>query len=387
MSIWKRSSPPREQPHRSTTDAWDPAAEVAPAEEGRPVIAMAGGPVFSFRYTETTELLTAAGAEVVTFDPLHDPLPEATSALYLGGGFPELHAEALSANEALREQVAAEIAGGLPVVAECAGLLYLCRELDGHTNDRRPPGEGADDEPPHARLPHSRSPRRQRLSSTRGAGCMGMSSTARRWSSTATSPAAWYLPGGSRGLRPCADPRLLPPPPLDGDPRRTGPLRGGRKDPRGAGEMSLVLGIGLRASTSYRELRDLVHSALAGLEPADVTHVITVEGREAEPGLQRLAASLGASLVTATKQELSQQPVPTPSDQVDRLAGTASVAEAAVILSGAELVVPKRASKGATVAVGRLRATAAAPGYPPGERDVVHRVLAERRDVRRGFVD
>lgn len=111
---------------------WDPTAEVTPAEEGRPVIAMAGGPVFSFRYTETAELLTAAGAEVVTFDPLHESLPEATSALYLGGGFPELHAEALSDNVVLRRQVAAEIAAGLPVVAECAGLLYLCKELDGH---------------------------------------------------------------------------------------------------------------------------------------------------------------------------------------------------------------------------------------------------------------
>ena len=113
-------------------NAWDPAAEVTPAEEGRPVVAVAGGPVFSFRYTETTELLVAAGADVVAFDPLHDPLPEATAALYLGGGFPELHAEALSANVELRRQVATEVAAGLPVIAECAGLLYLCRELDGH---------------------------------------------------------------------------------------------------------------------------------------------------------------------------------------------------------------------------------------------------------------
>jgi cobyrinic acid a,c-diamide synthase len=113
-------------------EPWDPAAEVTPAEDGRPVIAVAAGPVFSFHYTETTELLVAAGAEVVTFDPLSDPLPEATSALYLGGGFPELHAEALSANTALRRQVAGEVAAGLPVIAECAGLLYLCRELDGH---------------------------------------------------------------------------------------------------------------------------------------------------------------------------------------------------------------------------------------------------------------
>jgi cobyrinic acid a,c-diamide synthase len=111
---------------------WDPAAEVTPAGEGRPVVAVASGPVFSFRYTETAELLVAAGADVVAFDPLHDPLPEATSALYLGGGFPELHAEALSANVELRRQVASEVAAGLPVIAECAGLLYLCRELDGH---------------------------------------------------------------------------------------------------------------------------------------------------------------------------------------------------------------------------------------------------------------
>lgn len=114
------------------TEAWDPATEVTPAEEGRPVIAMAGGPVFSFRYTETAELLTAAGADVVTFDPLTDSLPESTAALYLGGGFPEMHAEALADNTELRASVASAVSGGLPVIAECAGLLYLCRELDGH---------------------------------------------------------------------------------------------------------------------------------------------------------------------------------------------------------------------------------------------------------------
>lgn len=120
------------QPH--TTTPWTPIAELVPPSSSavRPVVAVAAGPVFSFHYTETTELLTATGADVVTFDPLADQLPEATAALYLGGGFPELHAEALSANVELRKQVAAEIADGLPVVAECAGLLYLCRELDGH---------------------------------------------------------------------------------------------------------------------------------------------------------------------------------------------------------------------------------------------------------------
>ncbi|GAB2640557.1 hypothetical protein GCM10009743_14510 [Kribbella swartbergensis] len=112
--------------------------------------------------------------------------------------------------------------------------------------------------------------------------------------------------------------------------------------------------------------------------------VITVEGRETEPGLQRLVASLHAGLRTASAEDLKHQTVPTPSDRVEHLTSTPSVAEAAVLLTGAELLVPKRKSPNATTAVGRLRA---APGYPPTERDVVHRVLAERRDVRRGFVN
>jgi cobyrinic acid a,c-diamide synthase len=118
-------------PHTATP--WSPTSELPqPVVGERPVVALAGGPVFSFRYAETAELLTAAGADVVTFDPVTDKLPEATAALYLGGGFPELHAEALSANVELRTQVAKAVADGLPVIAECAGLLYLCRELDGH---------------------------------------------------------------------------------------------------------------------------------------------------------------------------------------------------------------------------------------------------------------
>jgi 5,6-dimethylbenzimidazole synthase len=148
--------------------------------------------------------------------------------------------------------------------------------------------------------------------------------------------------------------------------------------------VNLVVGVGLRSGTSYRELRDLVDAALAAAGGGDVRMVVTVDGRETEPGLQRLVASLNAQLHTASTAELARQSVPTPSEQVEQLKGTASVAEAAVLLTGAELVVTKRLSVNATAAVGRLPA---APGYPPTERDVVHRVLAERRDVRRGFVD
>ncbi|MPY45640.1 cobyrinic acid a,c-diamide synthase, partial [Streptomyces phyllanthi] len=96
------------------------------------VVAVAGGEAFTFSYAEHAELLRAAGAEVVPFDPLRDEqLPSDTRGLVIGGGFPEVYAAELSANEPLRKAVAALAESGAPVAAECAGLLYLCRELDG----------------------------------------------------------------------------------------------------------------------------------------------------------------------------------------------------------------------------------------------------------------
>ncbi|BAL90649.1 putative cobyrinic acid a,c-diamide synthase [Actinoplanes missouriensis 431] len=119
-----RSAPPL------TVPAWSPlAADPVP---GRPIVAVAGGPAFSFGYTETTELLAGAGAEVVTVDPLRDEsLPAGTRALVVGGGFPEVYAAELSANAPLRASVAALAAAGGPIAAECAGLLWLCESLDG----------------------------------------------------------------------------------------------------------------------------------------------------------------------------------------------------------------------------------------------------------------
>jgi cobyrinic acid a,c-diamide synthase len=109
--------------------AWEPPAA---ASGRRAVVAVAGGPAFTFSYAEHAELLTAAGAEVVVFDPLRDEqLPDGTGGLVIGGGFPEMYAAELSANEPLRKAVAELAFGGAPVAAECAGLLYLCRELDG----------------------------------------------------------------------------------------------------------------------------------------------------------------------------------------------------------------------------------------------------------------
>ncbi len=116
--------------------AWDPAAPdgVAMARAGsRPTVAVAGGNAFTFGYTEHAELLRAAGAEVAVVDPLRDErLPPGTAGLVLPGGFPEEHVRTLSENVALRREVASFVAGGGPVHAECGGLLYLARELDGH---------------------------------------------------------------------------------------------------------------------------------------------------------------------------------------------------------------------------------------------------------------
>jgi cobyrinic acid a,c-diamide synthase len=110
---------------------WEPGAEVVEVT-GEPVVAVAGGPAFSFGYAEHVELLAATGAEVAVFDPLRDEsLPPGTAGLVLPGGFPECHTEALSANAALRAEIAALARRGAPVHAECGGLLYLCRSVDG----------------------------------------------------------------------------------------------------------------------------------------------------------------------------------------------------------------------------------------------------------------
>ncbi|WP_086565656.1 cobyrinate a,c-diamide synthase [Streptomyces africanus] len=119
-------------------EAWDAAEAVSSPShhptrsDEKPRVAVAGGEAFTFSYAENTELLAAAGADVVPFDPLRDEeLPEGTRGLVIGGGFPEVYAAELSANEPLRKAVAHLAESGAPVAAECAGLLYLCRELDG----------------------------------------------------------------------------------------------------------------------------------------------------------------------------------------------------------------------------------------------------------------
>jgi cobyrinic acid a,c-diamide synthase len=96
-------------------------------------IAVPGGRAFSFAYPDNVVRLVDAGAEIVPFDPMEDPsLPEGIAGLYAGGGFPEVYTQALSANGPLLADVGRRIERGLVTWAECGGLLWLCRSLDGH---------------------------------------------------------------------------------------------------------------------------------------------------------------------------------------------------------------------------------------------------------------
>ena len=90
---------------------------------------------FCFYYTDNLELLRHAGAELIEFSPLRDPVPAGLDGLYIGGGYPELHAATLAENSDTRTTIR-ELAGtGLPIYAECGGLMYLAEELevDGET--------------------------------------------------------------------------------------------------------------------------------------------------------------------------------------------------------------------------------------------------------------
>jgi cobyrinic acid a,c-diamide synthase len=105
----------------------------APALEPRPVrarIGVARDLAFQFYYEENLARLRAAGAELVSFSPETDAELPDVDGLYLGGGYPELRAGALSANTGMRRAVATFVESGRPVYAECGGLMYLAARLE-----------------------------------------------------------------------------------------------------------------------------------------------------------------------------------------------------------------------------------------------------------------
>jgi len=106
-----------------------PAADPAPIPP-RTRIGLARDRAFCFYYAENLRRLTAAGAELVPFSPLTDPgLPPDLDGLYLGGGYPELHAAQLAANTSLRAEIRAFARKGGVVYAECGGMMYLGQSL------------------------------------------------------------------------------------------------------------------------------------------------------------------------------------------------------------------------------------------------------------------
>jgi cobyrinic acid a,c-diamide synthase len=110
--------------------AGEPAPEAA---GGAPVrIGIARDAAFGFYYPGDLDALRSAGAELVSFDALHaEHLPK-IDGLFIGGGFPETHMEALAANTGLRRELHEAIEAGLPAYAECGGLMYLARGIEWH---------------------------------------------------------------------------------------------------------------------------------------------------------------------------------------------------------------------------------------------------------------
>ncbi|RMF41459.1 MAG: cobyrinate a,c-diamide synthase [Alphaproteobacteria bacterium] len=107
-----------------------PCPAPAMTATGQPVrIAIARDAAFGFYYPDDLEAFARAGAELVPFDTLSDRVLPPAEGLFIGGGFPETHAEALAANADLRAAIREAIANGMPAYAECGGLMYLCRAI------------------------------------------------------------------------------------------------------------------------------------------------------------------------------------------------------------------------------------------------------------------
>ena len=93
-------------------------------------IGLARDAAFCFYYQDNLDLLDKLGAELIEFSPIADrSLPPDLDGIYLGGGYPELHAQALSANESMRAAIAEFVAGDAPVYAECGGFMYLTQAI------------------------------------------------------------------------------------------------------------------------------------------------------------------------------------------------------------------------------------------------------------------
>jgi cobyrinic acid a,c-diamide synthase len=130
-ALGRAAGPLPDQPaaaHQGTAESRGQAAGAGAGAE-RVRIGVAMDRAFTFYYPENLEALVAAGAELVPFSPLEDPRLPKVGGLYIGGGFPEMFMERLEVNAAMREDVRRAVAAGVPVWAECGGLMYLSQGI------------------------------------------------------------------------------------------------------------------------------------------------------------------------------------------------------------------------------------------------------------------
>ena len=123
-----------EAPEIPTAD--DAAALISAGDRAKSTprarIAVSDDRAFCFMYQENREMLEELGCELVPFSPLTDrALPEGCSGLYLCGGYPELYTKELSENTSMLDSVRSAVRGGMPVIAECGGYMYLHESIEG----------------------------------------------------------------------------------------------------------------------------------------------------------------------------------------------------------------------------------------------------------------
>ncbi len=120
----------RAAPPLTPTPFPSPVSDGKGAQGRECVVAVARDAAFNFLYEDNLDLLRSAGAEIAFFSPLRDStLPRGTRAIYLCGGFPEIYAAELAANAAMRDEIRAAARAGIPIYAECGGLMYLTEEI------------------------------------------------------------------------------------------------------------------------------------------------------------------------------------------------------------------------------------------------------------------